>query len=140
MNKIKILAIAHILTALGVIVFWIGFFTEIIFPVEYMKTKIPNFAGYYAWESSFVVPDSLMALAMIIGGVLLLKNQESQRARQILTAASGALIFLGVLDFTFDFRNGMYGLGHFFSYILLEIGLFLPVFGIVSVWMLGKET
>jgi len=43
-------------------------------------------------------------------------------------------MFLGILDFTYGIRHGMYKLGHLFSWILLAIGLGLPVWGVLNIW------
>lgn len=138
---IKLIALTHIITATGIYLFWIGFYTRIIFPFEIMSEKITNFAGYYAWETSFTIPDSILALTMIAGGIKLLLDTGSRAGRLLLVAASGGCAFLGILDFTYDFSNGMYSLGHLFSYILLEVGVFLPLLSIftISYFMMTKD-
>lgn len=130
---IKGIAFLHIITAAGIALFWVGFYSGLIFPVDLLAPKINNFAGYYAWETSFTIPDSILALAMLIGGIMILKNTDNRKGRLLLIAASGGCIFLGVLDFVYDFSNGMYNLGHIFSYILMEVGIFLPLLGIGTI-------
>jgi hypothetical protein len=132
-------AVGHLVVAAGIVLFWVGFHTELLFPVEVLRERILHFEGYYAWESSFTVPDLLTALVMVIGARGLLRDPASLLHRHLLMAASGALVFLGVLDFTYDARHGMYALGHWFSYVLLEIGVVLPLFGVASVWALHRE-
>jgi hypothetical protein len=130
--------VLNILTALNTMSFWIGFFTEITFPIEELKPLIHNFEGYYAWERCFVVPDTLLAIATLTAGIRLLRNQGDMQALFILGASAGAWIFLGVLDFTYGISNGMYTLGHSFSYTLLSIGIGLPIIGSFTLWSLNK--
>eukprot|EP00565_Helicotheca_tamesis_P006354 CAMPEP_0185727096 /NCGR_PEP_ID=MMETSP1171-20130828/2884_1 /TAXON_ID=374046 /ORGANISM="Helicotheca tamensis, Strain CCMP826" /LENGTH=138 /DNA_ID=CAMNT_0028395593 /DNA_START=155 /DNA_END=571 /DNA_ORIENTATION=+ len=122
--------------AVGILLFWVGFYTEAIFPVDVLSTKIKNFDGYYAWESSFTVPDVIMAAFMIIACKRLLSDAMDVVGRLLLIACSGGVMFLGVLDFTYAIRNGMYELDHFFSYILLSIGLGLPPLSFATIYVL----
>lgn len=130
--------ILNIATALDTLGFWIGFFTETTFPIDELRPLIHNFEGYYAWERCFVVPDTVLALATILASAKLLKNQGNIAYLQILAASSGAWIFLGLLDFTYGISNGMYTLGHPFSYVLLSIGIGLPIVGGTTLWALAK--
>ena len=75
-KPLKWIAIVNILVALDTLAFWIGFFTELTFPKEELSKLIPNFEGYYAWESSFVVPDSILAFITIFAAVQILKKQR----------------------------------------------------------------
>lgn len=130
--------IVNILVSLDTFYFWIGFFTEYTFPIDELRPLINNFEGYYAWERCFVVPDTVLALATLFASVRLLRNQGDMRAILILAAAAGAWMFLGVLDFTYGITNGMYTLGHPFSYTLLSIGIGLPIVGGFTLWTLQK--
>lgn len=131
-------AILNIMTALDTVGFWVGFFTETTFPIDELKPLIHNFEGYYAWERCFVVPDTILAIATLVASIRLLKNQGVLSAYLLLAACAGAWIFLGVLDFTYGITNGMYTLGHSFSYVLLSIGIGLPIMGSFTLWALFK--
>ena len=136
---IKGIAYLHIFSALGIVLFWIGFYSGMIFPAEAFSLQIKNFAGYYAWETSFTVPDFILAASMATGGVIVLKDPGGSLGKLLLIAASGGCIFLGVLDFVYDFNNGMYYLKHIFSYILLVVGIGMPLLGISSIYFLIKS-
>lgn len=138
-NKLKVVAALHIFTAVQTIIFWVGFYTEMIFPKEMLAPMIKNFDGYYAWETAFTVPDMIMAAVMIIGGLKLWRNTTDAWAVTLLMAASGAAIFLGLLDFMYDAFNGMYFLGHIFSMHLLLIGVYMPIFGVLSIIILHRN-
>lgn len=129
----------NVMAGINTLLFWVGFFTEFIFPKDTLKPLINNFDGYYAWERCFVVPDTLTACVAIFASVLLFKKQNSIFGGVLLSAVAGAWIFLGVLDFTYAITNGMYSLGHWFSYILLSIGVGLPFVGFVTLYSLYAE-
>mgnify|MGYP000176133303 CR=1 FL=1 len=134
------IVILNIATALDTLGFWIGFFTESTFPIEELRPLIDNFEGYYAWERCFVVPDTILALTTLLAAFHLLKNQHDKLGLMLLSASAGAWIFLGVLDFTYGITNGMYTLGHPFSYMLLSIGIGLPIIGSATLWTVYKIT
>ncbi|MCP4451426.1 MAG: hypothetical protein GY809_08195 [Planctomycetes bacterium] len=136
----KALAIVYVVGALGILVFWIEFYTGISFPMEVMKEKIANFEGYYAWETAFTVPDSILACCMIFGAVRLFRNQQDAVAITLLKAASGACLFLGVLDFTYSICNGMFLLDHYYSFSLILNVVFLIPFGLISLILLHRKT
>ena len=137
-TRVKIIAVLHVLTAANFVSFWIGFYGGIIFDPEILAARIPNFDGYYAWETAFTVPDMILASAMLFGGITLFRDAASQLGRTMLLSASGGCIFLGILDFTYGIQNNMYGLGHIFSFVLLSIGIYMPLFGVASIWVLHK--
>jgi len=93
------IAILELLTAAGLILFWIGFFTIGLAP------KTPP-KGYMEYEHSFPVPDCLLAVLLIIAGILLIMNIPLGGKLSLI--AAGALVFLGVLDFCFNIQNGVY--------------------------------
>ena len=64
---------------------------------------------YTAFESSFPVADSWMALCMAVAGAGLLLNRSW--AQPVGLMAGSALIYLAAMDITFNIENGMYALG-----------------------------
>lgn len=137
-NPVRALAVVHILGALGIFIFWIEFYTGINFPTELMREKIANFEGYYAWETAFTIPDVILACCMILGAIRLLRDQYDRVAITTLKAASGACLFLGILDFVYAVSNSMFFLDHFFSYSLALNVVFLLPFGLISLMILHK--
>ena len=95
-KKHKTLAILEIITGVGIIFFWIGFFTVGLAP------KNPPDC-YFVFEHSFPLPDIIMSIGLIIAGILLLK-QKSEGVPLSLVCAGG-LMFLGVLDFSFNIQK-----------------------------------
>jgi hypothetical protein len=97
-------AILMLATALGLTIFWILFFTVGLAPD-------PAPECYLVFEHSFPLPDSFLALAFFIAGVLRLKKRREGAVLAL--ASAGALIFLGVLDFSFNIQNGVYAVSTF---------------------------
>ncbi len=63
-------------------------------------------ACYFAYEHAFLVPDVIVALAMLVTGALRLRGDVL--ARPLGAACGGSLAFLGVLDACFNVQNGVY--------------------------------
>jgi len=112
------IAILELLTGVGLMLFWIGFFTIGLAP----ENPPPC---YFAYEHSFPLPDIILSMATVASGILLLKNRESGRALSLVCA--GGLIFLGVLDFSFNIQNGMY--------MISTLDLVLNAF--INIWCVG---
>ncbi|MHB8085951.1 MAG: hypothetical protein ACYDHZ_08995, partial [Dehalococcoidia bacterium] len=98
-DKSRLIASLEIVTGVGILLFWIAFFTV---------GMAPENAGpaYFAYEYNFVVPDILVILLLIVGGVLLMKGRRLGIVLSM--AAAGALIYLGLVDISYNFRNGVY--------------------------------
>jgi len=93
------MAILELCTGFGLILFWIGFFTMGFAPANPPQC-------YFAFEHSFPLPDIILALALITSAALLLKGNPISRRLSLVCA--GGLMFLGVLDFSFNIQNGIY--------------------------------
>jgi len=93
------IAILELLTAVGLILFWILFFTVGMAP----KNPPP---GYLTYEHSFPVPDGLLSILLLVAGIMLLLNNPLGVNLSLI--AAGALLFLGVLDISFNLQNGVY--------------------------------
>ncbi|ACL06518.1 conserved hypothetical protein [Desulfatibacillum aliphaticivorans] len=102
MEKPKALAVLQIITGAGIICFWIAFFTVGLAP-----ENPPD--GYFAFEHSFPLPDGVLCLGLIASGILLLKGSPKGRTLGLISA--GGLLFLGLIDFSFNIQNGMYAMG-----------------------------
>ena len=114
----KLIASLEIVTAVGLVLFWIAFFTVGLAP-----ENAP--ACYYAYEHSFPLPDGLLAALLLAAGIQLTKNRPW--GLKLSLAAGGALVFLGLLDFSFNIQNGVY--------LTSTIDLILNVF--INIWCVG---
>jgi len=93
------MAYAGLVLSAGLVAFWTLFFTVGLSP----ENPPP---GYEQFEHAFPFPDIMLAIALALSSFGVLRN--AGWARSVMTAAGGALIFLGLLDFSFNIQNGMY--------------------------------
>jgi hypothetical protein len=124
-DRRRLISALEIVTGAGIILFWVAFFTVGMAPD-------PAPAGYFAYEHSFPLPDGLMSILLIIAGILLLKDKRPAMVMSLV--ASGALIFLGLLDFSFNLQNGVYtastldlAINAFINAWCVGFGLFLSI-------------
>jgi hypothetical protein len=132
MNKVEIgkaIPVLSILTAVGLVLFWIGFFTVGLAPEN------PP-AGYFVYEHSFPPPDITLAIVLLIGSIMSLKGRT--QGLTILSAAGGGLVFLGILDMSFNFQNGMYSTSVMDMILNAFINLWCVIFGALIVLKIMK--
>ena len=99
----RLLPTLQIATAAGILLFWALFYTVGLAPANPPP-------GYSEFESAFPLPDGLLALALVRAAALLRSPLVSRQrtGRSLSLACAGALVFLGVLDFSFNVQNGLY--------------------------------
>ena len=95
----KAVARAQVATGFGIIVFWVLFFTVGLAPAN------PP-ACYFAFERSFPLPDAVLAISLLTAGTLVSMGRPEGHALGLVCA--GGLLFLGLLDASFNFQNGIY--------------------------------
>ncbi len=95
----NILARAQMATGLGIVVFWAQFFTVGLAP-----TNAP--ACYFAFEHSFPLPDLILAVSLLTAGALTSAGQPLGPPLGLMCA--GGLLFLGLVDASFNTQNGIY--------------------------------
>ncbi len=124
-------AIMELAIAVGIISFWIAFFSADLVSINDPHLK----EIYLAFESAFPVADIYLSILLIIGGIGLLKRMSFGFLFSLLGGAS--LIFLGLLDISFNTQHGIYllGIGEailniFINSLCLGGGIFL----IVTIW------
>jgi hypothetical protein len=116
-NAISILSIV---TAVGLLLFWIGFFTIGLAP----KNPPPC---YFAYEHAFPVPDIILAIVLLTGAILNMTG--AVHGNTLLVAGGGALVFLGILDISFNIQNGMYSISVLDMILNAFINLWCVLFG-----------
>ncbi len=128
MNSVLI-AIFEILIGVGLIGFWIYFFL--------IENKNPEKSEvYFGFERSFPVPDlGWVSPSLIIAAIGLLSEQ---RFGIFFTITSGsALLFLGLLDISFNVQNKGYSTNIGDTVMNLFINLVCVIFGplfMISAW------
>ncbi len=128
---LKIAAVLELVLAAGIVSFWIAYFSADIVQINdpVLKEK------YLAFESAFPVPDAYLSVVLVIGGIGLLRKKVYGRLFSLIGGAS--LIFLGLLDVSFNTLHGIYRLGFGEAVMNLIINLMClgtGVFLIVVVW------
>ena len=90
----------QLLTAIGLILFWTAFFT--------IGFENPNYPTYYTkFEHSFPLPDSFLCIVLLMAYF----NRNKIYWKNYTLVAAGAMLFLGLCDFSFNIMNGMYIVG-----------------------------
>jgi len=125
---LKTIAVLELLTGIGFILFWIGFFTIGLAP------KNPP-QGYFAYEHSFPLPDGLLAILLLVAGILLLVNNPWGSNLSLI--AAGALVFLGLLDFSFNIQNGIYEISKGDLILNAFLNVWCVVFGVAIAVLIG---
>jgi len=124
----KMIACFEIATGLGILVFWILFFSVGLAPAHPPP-------GYFAFEHSFVLADSMLAVSLLAAGSLGIKGRPIGRILSFMCA--GGLIFLGLVDFSFNVRNGIY-IGDFpDGVVAAAINIWCVSFGTATAVALG---
>lgn len=92
--------ILQLLTAIGLVLFWTTFFT--------IGFENPNYPDYYTkFEHSFPLPDLFICIILLFAYF----NSKNERWKKYTLIAAGAMVFLGLCDFSFNSMNGMYSVG-----------------------------
>jgi hypothetical protein len=104
-KMLKAAAVMELALAVGIISFWLAFFST-----DVVNIKDPELKEIYlAFESAFPIPDLCLSVLLIIGGIGLLRMKSYGSLFSLLGGAS--LIFLGLLDVSFNTQHGIYLIG-----------------------------
>lgn len=93
-----VLAVLLLVTAAGIVVYWVLFALDVV--------EATGEDWYLRFERAFPVPDVATALAATAGGVGLLLGRPWGDAFALV--AAGGLVFLGLIDISFNVQNGLY--------------------------------
>jgi hypothetical protein len=101
----KVVAALEFVLAGGFLAFWTAFLlTDMVDIADPRLREV-----YLGFESAFPPADILLAIVLASGGIGLLRGKLY--GRLLTLAGGGALVFLGLLDVTFNLRQGIYSLG-----------------------------
>ena len=135
-KKMKMIAVLELTVAFGIISFWIAFFTTDM--VQLHDQRLEEI--YLAFEHAFPVPDLWLSISLIIGAIGLLKVKLFGFLFSLIGGAS--LIFLGLLDISFNVQNGMYLLtvgDAVFNGLINLVCLVFGIFLIRTIWKTRKD-
>lgn len=102
-NRIWLIAWLQRVTAVGLFLYWFAYFTIGIGPQDPPP-------GYYVFQNSFTYADLILAIMLMKSASLLVGADPGRRilGRGLSLICAGALFFLGGLDISFNFQNGIY--------------------------------
>lgn len=95
----KLVATVQIIMAIGIIRFWIKWFRE-----DHDEPWLPP--GYMEHERTFVYPDALLSLLMIIAAILLFLQKPL--GTSLTLVCGGMMLFLTVIDAAYYSQHGLY--------------------------------
>ena len=96
-----IVSVLLIGTAIGLIYYWIDFYIK-------GGVQAVNEDWYIRFQKAFTVADLWTAICALVGAIGLLVGQTYGALFTLITA--GSLIFLGLMDVTFNIQNNLYRL------------------------------
>ncbi len=109
---------ALIITFVATLAYWLIYFTS-------GEVQVRQDEVYLAFENAFPVADAWMAICALLGAIGLLRKQAWGFLFALLAASS--MIFLGLMDVTFNLNQGIYALGGIETAIEVVINLFCLV-------------
>ncbi len=98
-------AVWELVIAAGIVLFWAAFF--ITGPVSIADPKLEDI--YLAFETAFPVADFVLAAVLVLAAAGLLRKRSWGRPCTLI--GGGMLVFLGLLDTSFNLLQGIYRLG-----------------------------
>ena len=129
-DRKRLISALEIVTGAGIILFWVAFFT-----IGMAPEKPP--VGYFPYELSFPLPDGLTSILLIITGILMIKDKRPSTMMSLI--CSGALMFLGLLDFSFNIQNGVYAASTLDLAINAFVNAWCVGFGLYLAVIVGKS-
>lgn len=133
MQQSRLLPILQLVLAVGFIGFWIMFFAE-----NACQQKTMECERFLAFEKSFPVPDlGYIVPLLVVGAIGLLKGKRYGILASLL--AGSALIFLGLLDISFNLQNGRYTVDVVEGLMNVLINTVCLVFGPILIWQMWRR-
>jgi hypothetical protein len=132
---LTVIAILMLLTAIGIVVYWAAFLADLDGQrAGYFASRSE---AWFAWELSFPLPDTWIAVTAAVGAVDLWRARPGGLLFALVS--SGAMVFLGLIDALFFLENGLYlpMNGEVVTQILIQV--WMVGFGLVSIRTVWKH-
>ena len=129
---ILILSVLLVISAIGLIYYWVDFYLR-------KGVQVIQEDWYLKFQKSFPVADMWLAVCALLGAVGLLTEQNYGLLFSLLAAIS--LIFLALMDITFNIKNKLYRLVGESREMVFEvvINLWSLLLGIILIVCLGAR-
>jgi hypothetical protein len=134
-TALTITAALMLLTAAGIILFWVSFFADL--DAQRESTFASQSEAWLAWELSFPLPDAWVAATALLGAVGLWRMRPSGLLFGLVSG--GAMVFLGLIDILFFLENGLYTPMSSEVAIELLIHLWVTGFGLFAIATIWKH-
>ena len=121
----------YLFATIAFILFWLAWF------LAPEAIRLSNEECYIRFEETFPPADAWCALASFVAALGLWRRRPWGLLFGLM--AAGAAIFLGLMDFWWDVRHGVYLSGTAEAYMELAIVLLLLGLGPVVAWLVWKE-
>jgi dihydroflavonol-4-reductase len=122
LERVRFIAGLELLTAAGLFLYWILYFTIGVAPIN------PP-SGYFVFQNTFTIADVILGAILVRAATLLLRPDPIHRVlgRGLSLIGSGALLFLGGLDISFNLQHAIY--------LTPSLDMFLEV--VINFWCLA---
>lgn len=128
----RMVGLGELLVAFGIVIFWVLFFT-----VDLVTIPDPDLRKIYmGFEYSFVLPDFILSIILVVSAQHLFKRKRSGFILSLI--AGSVLIFLGLLDISFNTRHHIYGMGIVETVFNGTINVLCIVFGVFLVYFSSR--
>jgi hypothetical protein len=121
---------ALLITFVATLAYWLIYYTS--GDVQVRQDEV-----YLAFENAFPAADTWMAICALLGAIGLLRKRIWGFLFGLLAASS--LVYLGLMDVTFDLNQGIYALGGVDTAIEVLINLFCLIVGPLIIIYLWKN-
>lgn len=134
-RSVTILALLMLLTAIGTVLFWIVFFSDL--EAQRSGYFASRCAAWFAWERSFPLADAWMAATALLAALGLWRQRPSGLLFGLVSG--GAMVFLGLMDILFFLQNGLYLPLN--SEVIAEalIHLWTSALGLTAIWLIWSQ-
>ncbi|WP_455464382.1 hypothetical protein [Candidatus Hodarchaeum mangrovi] len=129
----KFIVTLEIVGSIAIIGFWIGWFLDIFKSIPSSEELYPI---YFAFESSFPLPDLWIVLLLLISAYSIFSNKPYKS--QLAASAGGGLVFLGLIDISFNIQQNIYS----YDVFNVVINIFSLSLGIILIYwaILGSKS
>jgi len=124
LERVRFIARLELFTAAGLFLYWILYFTVGVAPA-----RPPS--GYFVFQNTFTVADLILAALLVRAAILLLRPDPIHRVlgRGLSLICSGALLFLGGLDISFNLQHAIYLTPSLDMFLEVAINFWCMIFG-----------
>jgi len=124
LERVRLIARLELLTAAGLFLYWVLYFSVGVAP--------PNPpSGYFVFQKTFTVADLILGVLLVRAATFLLRPNPIDRVlgRGLSLICSGALLFLGGLDISFNLQHAIYLTPSLDMFLEVAINIWCLIFG-----------